>query len=57
MLSAKLNGLYDLGLEAQIRPYIGTVVEIVKQTKAGLYQIKTHDGKLFSVPKRNLDPI
>jgi len=50
-----LNGDGDLAMDGHIRPYIQTTVEVVKITKSGLYQIRTHDGKLFSVPKRNLD--
>ena len=50
-----LNGAGDLAMESVFRPYIGQPVEIVKITKGGLYQIRTSDGKLLSVPKRNLD--
>ncbi len=53
--TAVLNGNGDLAIEAVFRPYIGKQVEIVKVTKGGLYQIRTSDGKLLSVPKRNLD--
>ena len=52
-----LNGARDLAFEGEIRPYLYTPVEIVKHTKAGLYQIRTHDGSLFSVPKYNLEPL
>lgn len=50
-----LNGDGDLAMDGSLRPYIGTEVEILRVTKSGLYQIRTHDGKCFSVRKRNLD--
>lgn len=50
----ELNGSRDLAMDGDIRPYIGQLVDLVKITKAGLYQIRTSDGQLFSVPKYNL---
>jgi hypothetical protein len=52
---ARLNGRRDLAWESELRPYIGSRVEIVKTCKSGLIQIRTSDGGLYSVPKRNLD--
>ncbi len=49
-----LNGNGDLAMDGDIGHYIGQVVEFVKVTKAGLYQVRASDGQLFSVPKRNL---
>ena len=50
----RLNGLYDLGMFAEFRPMFGQFVLVVRQTKKGLIEIK-HDGKLYCVPKRNLN--
>lgn len=52
-----LNGSGDLGIDAEIRWYIDERVTLIKICKSGLYQIKTQDGKLFSVPKRNLETL
>lgn len=53
----KLNGNGDLAFDGDLRPYIGHEVEFVKVTKSGLIQVRGADGKLVSVPKRNLDPL
>lgn len=50
-----LNGAGDLAMDGDIRPWIGSIVQIVKKTKSGMYQIRTNGGDLYSVPKRNLD--
>lgn len=52
-----LNGSGDLGIDGQIRPFIGQYVQFQKVCKSGLHQIRTETGELFSVPKRNLDPV
>lgn len=54
MVRIYLNGNGDLGIDPEIRPYIDQVVDIVKRCKSGLYQIRTSDLRLFSVPKSNL---
>lgn len=54
MKFAFLNGNGDLGMDGTIRPYIDSLVEIVRVAKDGLYEIRTGDKKLFRVPKRNL---
>lgn len=50
----KLNGNGDLAMLADCKPYIGEFVEWVKTCKSGLIQVRTTDGNLISVPKRNL---
>lgn len=50
-----LSGRGDLGIDPEIRPYLRKEVEVLKKCKSGLYFIKTNDGKLFSVPKSNLE--
>jgi hypothetical protein len=54
---AHLNGAGDLMFDGEIKPYVYTDVEVIRVCKSGLYQIKTHDGTLLSVPKRNLTPL
>jgi len=49
-----LNGEGDLGIYGDIRPYIYKMVYIIKVCKSGLYQVKSEDGYIFSVPKYNL---
>ena len=53
-MNAVLNGRGDLAMDGALRPYIGASVVVLKITRAGLYQIRAADGKLLSVPKRNL---
>lgn len=50
----RLNGLSDLGMVAEFRPMFGQFVTVVRQTNKGLIEIK-HNGKLYYVPKRNLN--
>lgn len=50
-----LNGFSDIGIDPDIRRYIGTSVTLIKKCKSGLYYIGTSDGKFFSVPKGNLE--
>jgi hypothetical protein len=53
---ATLNGHGDLMVEKlTYGPYIGTLVNVVKRCKSGLWYVETHDGKFLSVPQRNLD--
>lgn len=51
----RVNRSGDLFMEAEARPFIEQVVEVVKITKGGLYQIRLPDGRVYSLPKRNLD--
>ena len=51
-----LHGNGDLGCNRELRKYIGTLVSVVQKNKSGTYQVRTDDGKLISVPKRNLLP-
>lgn len=51
-----LTGAGDLAMISDLRPYIRTVVQLVKRTKSGKYQVRAHDGTLITVPKRNLEP-
>lgn len=53
----KVNDNGDLGVNCEARPLIGREVVIVKITKAGLYQVALDDGRAYSLPKRNLDPL
>lgn len=52
----RLNGLSDLFMDGDICQYIGTEVTLLKFTKGGLAYVRAHDGEMFSVPRRNLDP-
>ena len=52
-----LSGRGDLGITRAIRKHLDGPVVIVKITKSGLYQVQAPDGSLWSVPKRNLDPL
>lgn len=49
-----LNGNRDLGQDDEIRVYIDKRVEILRITPFGMIEIRTEDGKLFRVPRRNL---
>jgi len=49
-----LKGHGDFGIYSETKPYIGALVEFVKITKAGRIQIRTLDGKLFTVDKKDL---
>ncbi len=51
-----LNGSGDLLMhDGALRTYLNKSVECIKKCKSGLYYIKTHDGKYFTVYKRNLN--
>ena len=50
-----LNGRGDLGIYSDVKDYIGQLVWFVKVTKAGMVQVRGYDGKLVSVPRRNLE--
>jgi hypothetical protein len=56
-----LNGLGDLAMDSEFRPYlyprpeIPFVFTIVKVTRGGKVQVQGSDGKFLSVPARNLD--
>lgn len=50
-----VNGLGDLYMDYDARPFMNRVVEFVKVTKAGLYQVRLADGRTYSFAKRNID--
>lgn len=52
-----VNGGGDLFMDGDVRPCIGKVVRVVGCTKGGLYRVRLPDGRTFSIPKRNLDPV
>lgn len=54
--NVKVNHMGDLYMCAELRPVIGNEAVVVKVTKNGKVQVMK-DGKLYSVPARNLDPV
>lgn len=52
-----INEGKDLYFYVENRPFINQKCEIIKKTKAGLYQVKLLDGtdRTMSFPKYNID--
>jgi hypothetical protein len=45
-----LNGLHDIGIYSEFRPFIDTQVRVIKVCQSGLVQIETMEGKLLPFP-------
>jgi len=52
-----LNSYGDIRMDRSKGKWVGSAMAVVKVCKSGLYQVKTSDGTLLSVPKSNLDPL
>lgn len=52
-----VNGVGDLFMEYDARPFLGSACVVVKITKSGLIQValKTDPKMVYSFPKRNID--
>ncbi len=49
-----INGLGDLYMEYEARPFIDKQCTVVKRTKGGLIEVEL-DGKRYSFAQRNVD--
>lgn len=48
----------DLAMMDEARPFLGRIVEVLRVTKGGLYEVRLPlCGLVLSLPKYNLDPI
>lgn len=54
-----INPYRDLGIDPNIRPFIGEECVVIKTCKSGLIQVKMCENEkiVFSVPKYNLTPV
>lgn len=49
----RVNSTGDLMFDADAKPHIGKIGEVVRQQKNGLFEVQTSEG-LISLPRRNL---